>query len=62
MAFSAGGHPDCGPAGSADSAQPLIGAGERGTQPPMTRIFDLDDHARLPWRFFGAARAVLGRL
>jgi hypothetical protein len=19
----------------------------------MTRLFDMDDHARLPWRFFG---------
>jgi len=28
----------------------------------MTPIFDLDDHARLPWRFFGATRAVLARL
>jgi len=28
----------------------------------MNRIFDLDDHARLPWRFFGATCAVLARL
>jgi len=28
---------------------------------PMTRIFDLDDHARLPWRFFGAMLTVLAR-
>jgi len=27
----------------------------------MTRIFDLDDHARLPWRFFGATLSVLAR-
>ncbi|PIE06541.1 MAG: hypothetical protein CSA74_11885 [Rhodobacterales bacterium] len=28
----------------------------------MIRIFDMDDRARLPWRFFGAARTVLARL
>ncbi|RMH38842.1 MAG: hypothetical protein D6688_14610 [Alphaproteobacteria bacterium] len=27
----------------------------------MTRIFDMDDRARLPWRFFGATRTVLAR-
>ncbi|RBI85551.1 hypothetical protein DRV85_07370 [Rhodosalinus halophilus] len=27
----------------------------------MTRVFDMDDRARLPWRFFGAARSVLAR-
>ncbi|HBY12214.1 MAG TPA: hypothetical protein DEG78_03525 [Rhodobacteraceae bacterium] len=24
----------------------------------MTRIFDMDDRARLPWRFFGAMKSV----
>jgi len=28
----------------------------------MTRIFDMDDRARLPWRFFGATMTVLARL
>ena len=28
----------------------------------MTRIFDMDDRARLPWRFFGATLTVLARL
>ncbi|QMU58688.1 MAG: hypothetical protein GKR98_11090 [Boseongicola sp.] len=28
----------------------------------MTRFFDMDDRARLPWRFFGASMAVLTRL
>jgi len=28
----------------------------------MTRIFDMDDRARLPWRFFGATMTVLSRL
>jgi len=28
----------------------------------MQMIFDMDDHARLPWRFFGATRSILGRL
>jgi hypothetical protein len=27
----------------------------------MIRIFDMDDRARLPWRFFGAALAVRAR-
>jgi len=27
----------------------------------MTRIFDIDDRARLPWRFFGASLTVLAR-
>jgi len=25
---------------------------------PMNRIFDMDDRARLPWRFYGARRSV----
>ena len=28
----------------------------------MIRIFDMDDRARLPWRFFGATLTVLARL
>ncbi|MBY6201748.1 hypothetical protein KUV65_10270 [Maritalea mobilis] len=28
----------------------------------MIRVFDMDDRARLPWRFFGARRSVLGHL
>ncbi|MBL3570198.1 hypothetical protein JMJ94_11910 [Rhodovulum visakhapatnamense] len=28
----------------------------------MKRVFDMDDRARLPWRFFGATRSVLARL
>jgi hypothetical protein len=28
----------------------------------MKTVFDMDDRARLPWRFFGARRGVLGRL
>jgi len=24
----------------------------------MTRIFDMDDHSRLPWRFFGQAAGL----
>ena len=27
----------------------------------MSRIFDMDDHARLPWRFFGRDRGLRGR-
>jgi len=28
----------------------------------MKRFFDMDDRARLPWRFFGATMTVLARL
>jgi len=28
----------------------------------MERILDIEDRARLPWRFFGATRAILARL
>ncbi|RYH04620.1 hypothetical protein EU805_02620 [Salipiger sp. IMCC34102] len=28
----------------------------------MTMIFDMDDRARLPWRFFGADRTILAHL
>jgi hypothetical protein len=28
----------------------------------MIRFFDMDDRARLPWRFYGQARSVLARL
>jgi len=27
----------------------------------MTCVFDMDDRARLPWRFFGARMAILAR-
>ncbi|MHA6346973.1 isopropylmalate isomerase [Roseivivax sp. CAU 1761] len=30
--------------------------------PAMERIFDMDDRARLPWRFYGATHSVLARL
>jgi len=28
----------------------------------MNRFFDMDDRARLPWRFHGATRSILARL
>jgi len=28
----------------------------------MTQVFDMDDRARLPWRFFGASLTVLASL
>jgi len=28
----------------------------------MKRYFDMDDRARLPWRFHGESRSVLARL
>lgn len=28
---------------------------------PMNRFFDIADHDRLPWRFYGATRAILAR-
>jgi hypothetical protein len=39
----------------------LIGGRQPDTSDAMTPVFDIDDHARLPWRFFGATRAVLAR-
>jgi hypothetical protein len=27
----------------------------------MFRFFDMDDRARLPWRFYGADRGILAR-
>ncbi|MAY87724.1 MAG: hypothetical protein CML02_13540 [Pseudooceanicola sp.] len=27
----------------------------------MSRVFDIADHSRLPWRFYGATRAILAR-
>ncbi|PIV79738.1 MAG: hypothetical protein COW54_02945 [Rhodobacteraceae bacterium CG17_big_fil_post_rev_8_21_14_2_50_63_15] len=27
----------------------------------MTRVFDMDDRARLPWRFFGAMCGITAR-
>jgi len=29
---------------------------------PMTPIFDMDDRARLPWRFYGANCTILAHL
>ncbi|MCO8145978.1 hypothetical protein NHN26_12160 [Rhodovulum tesquicola] len=40
---------------------PLIGGAERRIWSGMKRIFDMDDRARLPWRFYGAAHSVLAR-
>jgi hypothetical protein len=31
----------------------LAGRTNRAYLTVMTRLFDMDDHARLPWRFFG---------
>ncbi|MCL7465466.1 hypothetical protein [Phaeovulum sp. NW3] len=28
----------------------------------MIRFFDMDDRARLPWRFYGESRSILARL
>jgi len=28
----------------------------------MKRIFDMDDRARLPWRFYGESLSILARL
>ncbi|QDC11487.1 hypothetical protein FHY55_03070 [Oceanicola sp. D3] len=28
----------------------------------MTQVFDMDDRARLPWRFFGATLTILASL
>ncbi len=39
-----------------DTACPLIAT--RGQCTARHGVFDMDDHARLPWRFFGASKAV----
>ncbi|MBN2907786.1 MAG: hypothetical protein JXJ18_13835 [Rhodobacteraceae bacterium] len=44
------------------TSAPLIGAAAGSIWADMKRIFDMDDRARLPWRFFGAAHSVLARL
>lgn len=31
-------------------------------QAPIKHVFDMDDRARLPWRFFGASLTVLASL
>jgi hypothetical protein len=36
--------------------------GQRRICAPMTRLFNIDDRARLRERFFGATHAVLARL
>jgi hypothetical protein len=43
-------------------AFPLRQSQTRYISSPMTRIFDMDDRARLPWRFHGATMTVLARL
>ena len=40
----------------------LIGAGNPSNSMFMTRLFDMDDRARLRERFFGATHTVLARL
>ncbi|MCC5974963.1 MAG: hypothetical protein JJT81_13040 [Rubellimicrobium sp.] len=39
-----------------------LNAGTGVDTPTMMRFFDMDDRARLPWRFHGAIRTVLARL
>ena len=36
--------------------------GEARISRRMKRIFDMDDRARLPWRFYGAMKSALARL
>ncbi len=47
--------PACGTPLAAPSAS-------RYTLGPMKRIFDMDDRARLPWRFHGERLALLAAL
>ena len=39
----------------------LIGRGFARISRVMTRFFDIADHDRLPWRFYGATRAILAQ-
>ncbi|ARE41251.1 hypothetical protein RGUI_3110 [Rhodovulum sp. P5] len=41
---------------------PLIAGGQGRISVAMKRVFDMDDRARLPWRFYGATHSVLARL
>jgi len=43
-------------------AMVLIAAPDLATPGVMTRVFDMDDRARLPWRFYGALKSVLAGL
>lgn len=40
----------------------LMKAADRRIWAIMTQIFDMDDRARLPWRFFGATLTILAQL
>ncbi|MDP4031711.1 MAG: hypothetical protein Q8P60_02460 [Pseudorhodobacter sp.] len=50
------------PAAKVESRQVILRPGGFGRiTPAMTRFFDIDDRARLPWRFYGATLSVLAR-
>ena len=63
--FGRAGQQDAPAAGAtfgADRAACCLGPDSGVEGAVMIRFFDMDDRARLPWRFFGAARSILGRL
>jgi hypothetical protein len=41
---------------------PLDGRGRPVYVTRMTRVFDMGDRDRLPWRFFGALRGIRAQL
>ncbi len=51
-----------GPFPRAPRARPLAAAAPALYPSGMTLVFDMDDRARLPWRFFGATHSILARL
>ncbi len=56
------GHGERHPAsGIADGPTLLERPGRKAYLQPMMRFFDMDDRARLPWRFFGATISILAR-
>jgi hypothetical protein len=47
---------------TAEAVRPLAAHPEAFYLNYMKKIIDIDERSRLPWRFFGAAKSVLGRL
>jgi hypothetical protein len=47
---------------AAEAGRPLAAHPEAFYLNYMKQIIDIDERSRLPWRFLGAAKSVLGRL
>ncbi len=51
-----------GHSGQAAQGSPLRQHGNACIWPAMAYAFDMDDRARLPWRFYGATCTILARI